>query len=236
MVFIAHAEGGRLGHGDAVQQLQVFAKVDVVGIRVGHPSVVGRDRLQRDQAVGLRDSAQRLQQDGIDPSEGSCAGADADGQREDRNSRKRGIARHHAQAVVEVLQEAFQPGQDAAFAIRLPRLFHAAEANERLTPGFLGTEAGANAVFNVEVDVAREFVCEISVVAPRAEQTAEPQPECSEFAHHASSLCRGQEARQDGGGLLPLCGGSASIGAGRPWSTRSILRGGCCLKRPNANG
>jgi hypothetical protein len=59
-----------------------------------------------------------------------------------------------AQGVTEVAPERFQPGQSAPLAIGLPGLLHAAKANERLPPRFLGTQAGADAVFGMQTDMA----------------------------------------------------------------------------------
>jgi hypothetical protein len=77
--------------GDAIEELEAVAKIDEVGIGVGHPLAVGRDRFEVDEMVGIGDAAQRLQHDRIDPCEGGGGGADADGQREHRDGCERGL-------------------------------------------------------------------------------------------------------------------------------------------------
>jgi hypothetical protein len=54
-----------------------------------------------------------------------------------------------AQAVAKVAYERLQPRKSATLAISLPRLLSAAEANQRLAAGFLGTETSADAVLGV---------------------------------------------------------------------------------------
>jgi hypothetical protein len=73
-------------------------------------------------------------------------------------------------------RRSLQPRQPAPLAISLPGLLRAAEANERLAPGFLGSESGADAVFGVHRHVAGEFGLEITVALRLAQEAAEAHP------------------------------------------------------------
>ena len=81
-----------------------------------------------------------------------------------------------AQAVAEVAYERLQPRQSAPLAISLPGLLRAAEANERLAAGFLGTQTGADAVVGVHRQVAGEFGLEVTVALRLAQQPAKTHP------------------------------------------------------------
>jgi hypothetical protein len=115
-----------MGGGDAVEEFQAIAKVNEIWIRVGDPSTAGRDRFQRDEAVGLSYSAERLKKDSVDPCE--CGGADADANRQVENGDDGEglIAQEHAKAEADVLHEGFQEGEGASLAICLAGLLCAA--------------------------------------------------------------------------------------------------------------
>jgi hypothetical protein len=78
-----------------------------------------------------------------------------------------------AHAVGEIAQKRFEPGERAAFAIGLARLLRAAEADESLAARFGCCEAGADAVFGVEGDVALEFGGKIGFGVAGSEEAAQ---------------------------------------------------------------
>jgi hypothetical protein len=91
----------------------------------------------------------------------------------------------------------------------LARLLCAAKPNEGLAAGFFLREAGADAGVSVERDVGIEFGREVGVCALSGEEAAETKDEGAKLTHRNSSglFGRGEEAGEDGGGLLPLGGG-----------------------------
>jgi hypothetical protein len=125
-----------------------------------------------DQAVGIRNAGKRAHQDGVDPTEDSRGGADSDGERDHGDGGEGGIPRHHAQAITEVLQKAFQAREGRPLAIGLPGLFDAAKLDRCASTGLLRSHPGAQVVFDVHLQVGFEFSLEIGLASGVAKESA----------------------------------------------------------------
>ena len=94
-ILIADTQRIGLCHGEPGQQFQVVPVILVIGIRTGHELAVGRQALQRQQLVPVRDPWNRPHQHHVDPTENRRAGRDAYRQRQHRDQREaRALEKH----------------------------------------------------------------------------------------------------------------------------------------------
>src|SRR5438552_1527874 len=105
------------------------------------------------------------QHESADHGEDGRVGADAEADGKNRDSSNDSVPSKCAQSLASILQEILQPRNAAAFAMRLAGLFCTAEMNEGLASGFIGSEAGSEAIVGVHVYVGFEFGGEVSIGA-----------------------------------------------------------------------
>ena len=92
------------------------------------------------------------------------------------------VSPQHAQGVRDVANESFEHWQPAAVAPGLSGRADAAELHQRLPPRLFGAHAGANAIFDVQLDVGLDLRLEFLFVlraAKHALQTQRPRPQRS---------------------------------------------------------
>ena len=125
-----------------------------------------RSEADRYKPVVMR-IGQAAEKNPIHHAEHRCCGADAERQCSDGRDCEDRIAPKSAQGVAHIAQQILKPRQSAPLAMRLPRLLHAAKANQRLPPRFFRSQARANAFLGVHGHVAFEFGIKVGVVRRR---------------------------------------------------------------------
>ena len=108
---------------------------------------------------------QRLDEDRVDEAEYGDGGADAEGEDSGGGDGEAFAAAELARGEAEILKKIFEEREGAGFALRLASVFDAAEMEDGLTAGFGGRHAGAEIVFDVEIEVGGEFGVEVGFTA-----------------------------------------------------------------------
>jgi hypothetical protein len=116
---------------------------------------------------------QRPQNQSINQREDGYGRADAERQRQHRNSSKARQFAEHAEPEAHVVHHCFQQRYTAPVAHGFFRLLHAAELHQRSPPRFLWRQARAQVVRDVHLEVHGKFVAQIAIELLFAQQAAQ---------------------------------------------------------------
>jgi len=101
--------------------------------------------------------------DGVYDAENCSVGADAEGQGDYCDGGESGIVAQHAEGVARVLQEHFEEGQAAKFAIRFLKTRGISQADASRAYGFCGRHTAANILLSEHGEMRIEFASEIVI-------------------------------------------------------------------------
>ena len=113
---------------------------------------------------------QRAQHQRVHHAEDGDVGADAEGENENGDEGEAAVAAEGAEGVLQILQKNVEFHKSSRFAVLVFRLFHAAEADERLAAGFVGSQAALDVLFDGELDVRGDLGFEVGVERRLAEE------------------------------------------------------------------
>ena len=157
--------------GDAGEALVAPLPVGPVGGRRDVPRPAPkRIRLEDpDQFVGIL-VGQRPEQHRADDAEDRGAGADADGERGDRNRRERRVFAQRAESVADVLQRGLDERQAAVVAVRFLNLHRSSETQDGLAPRLIERQTAPDVIVGEHVEMCGHLVLELRVQGSRCEQ------------------------------------------------------------------
>ena len=95
----------------------MVAKIAVVGIGSAEIAAVGSERFEGNQGLGILRAGERVEQDGVDPTEHGGAGADSESEREDGERGEAVALAEDAESVGEILEEGAHLGGDGAILV-----------------------------------------------------------------------------------------------------------------------
>ncbi len=160
----------------------------------------------------------RLEKNSVDDTEDCGVGADAEGEREDRDRGEAGIFAQHAEGETKILKRGFDEGKAAEFAICFFELGIAAKADARGASGFFGGHAAADVFLRRHFEMRVEFVLEFAIDDLRRSLRAEARDDGFQKGEHDVSSFRRCEER---GRLRRRCGASFAFrreaACGRIW-------------------
>ena len=147
-------------------------------------------------AVGLR-IRQRPQNQSINQREDGYVRADAERQREHRNSSEARRFAQHAEPEAYVVQHCFQQRYTAPLAHGFFRLLHAAELHQCRAPRLLWRHARTHVVRDVHFEVSGKFVAHITIELLFTEQAAQTVNQGANRLHRYTSLVSQRLKRMD---------------------------------------
>jgi hypothetical protein len=175
-----------LGVGGDVKRFGLVAKGDERAFRIGAGNA--------DETLRLRER-KRTKKDVVDEREDGGIGADAESKGQGRDERKGGRFAEGAESVAEIAKESFKERQRTLFADRFLGLLETAQLKEGLAAGFVGREAAAEVVVDVELEVRLEFLAELPVEGCTAAEEIAEAGEAGAKSSHVFALLWGNKRR-----------------------------------------
>jgi hypothetical protein len=113
---------------------------------------------------------QGSKEDSVDHTKNGSGCADAKGESENRNDGKAGSLAQGAERKAKVLEQSLKERKAASFTVLLFGLLRAAEADERLSPRFIGREAALKIFFGGKLHMRGNFRVKVAIELIAAEE------------------------------------------------------------------